>query len=63
MPRRPFADLTVLDFLRAKIIGDDLLLVVAPAFLDLRIIVIRLGHRRIRFSRGGETPFAKPANL
>ena len=49
MPSRPFADSAVIDFLGTKIVRDDLLLRSAPAFLDLRIVVIGLGHRSIRF--------------
>src|SRR5262245_18043424 len=33
VPRRPFADSTVIDVLRAHVIGDDLLLLGTPALL------------------------------
>jgi hypothetical protein len=52
MPSRPFANSAVLDLLGTKVVCDNLLLLAAPAFLDLRIIVRRLRHRSIGFFQG-----------
>ncbi len=62
MPGRPFADATVLNSLGTKIIGDNPLLLGAPAFLDLSIIVIRFRHCCIGFLLGNKSSFTKLPN-
>jgi len=62
MPCGPFTDPTVLDFLGTKVVGNDPLLIIAPAFFDLRIIVIRFGHCSISFLNGGAASFVRPPN-
>jgi hypothetical protein len=42
MPGGPIADTAVLDPLGPKVVSDNRALFVAPAFLDIRIIVVCL---------------------
>ena len=44
MPGRPFTDAPVLDLLATQVLSDNRSLLIAPAFLDVRIIVVWLCH-------------------
>jgi len=63
VPCRPVANAAVLDLLGTKVIRDNRPLIFAPAFLDVRIIVVWLVHDGFKHLRGGEAPFAKPPNV